>query len=53
MRSVRSSSSPRARLVTNPAQVTQGADGYSVSGGFQGWTMAERLVLDQYRRKAG
>ena len=42
-----------ARLVTNPAQVTQGADGYSVSGGFQGWTMAERLVLDEYRRKAG
>lgn len=43
-----------ARLVTNPAQVTrEAADGYEVSGGFQGWTLAEKCVLDRYRRKAG
>ena len=27
------------------------ADGYSARGGFQGWTLTERLVLDNYRRK--
>jgi len=41
-----------ARLATNPAQVeSESADSYSVRGGFQGWTLAERLVLDNYRRK--
>lgn len=43
-----------ARLVTNPAQVTsEEADGYRTSGSFQGFTIAERAVLDRYRRKAG
>ena len=42
-----------ARLVPNPAQLTsEDADGYSARGGFQGWTLTERLVLDNYRRKA-
>ena len=41
-----------ARLVPNPAQLTsEDADGYSARGGFQGWTLTERLVLDNYRRK--
>jgi len=41
-----------ARLAVNPAQLTsEDADGYSARGGFSGWTLAERLVLDNYRRK--
>ncbi len=41
-----------ARLATNPAQVeSESTDSYSVRGGFHGWTLAERLVLDNYRRK--
>lgn len=42
-----------ARLATNPAQLAvEEADGYSARGGFQGWTVAERLVLNRYRRLA-
>lgn len=43
-----------ARLVVNPAQVqSEEADGYRTSGSFQGFTIAERAVLDRYRRRAG
>jgi hypothetical protein len=42
-----------ARLLPNLAQVEyESTDGYAVRGGFAGWTLAERLVLDRYRRKA-
>lgn len=40
-----------ARLMSNPAQVeSESADGWSASGGFKGWTIAEMKVLNQYRR---
>ena len=42
-----------ARLLPNLAQVEyESTDGYAVRGGFAGWTLSERLVLDRYRRKA-
>jgi hypothetical protein len=41
-----------ARLVTNPAQVeSEGADGYSVRGGFHAWSLPELGVLHRYRRR--
>lgn len=43
-----------ARLVVNPAQVaSEEADGYRTQGAFGGWTLAERMLLDRYRLKAG
>jgi hypothetical protein len=42
-----------ARLVVNPAQLDrESADGYSVSGSFHGFTLAELFVLNQYRKRA-
>lgn len=46
-----------ARLVAHPDQLpmTQGMGAVSVEfprGGFQGWTLVERMVLDRYRAKA-
>jgi hypothetical protein len=45
-----------ARLAANGAQLavddTAGPFTHSIRGGFQGWTLAERIVLDRYRVKA-
>lgn len=45
-----------ARLAANAPQllstVTVGHRTRTYSSSFQGWTLAERLVLDRYRRKA-
>jgi hypothetical protein len=45
-----------ARLASNTAQVSQnqtmGDFGRDVRSSFQGWTVAEQMVLDRYRVKA-
>lgn len=40
------------RLCANPAQLDYESDGtYQARGGFSGWTVSERLVLDRFRRR--
>lgn len=42
-----------ARLVSNPAQFKrEEVDGYAVTGGFDGFTLAEQMILNRYRRRA-
>ena len=45
-----------ARLAANPAQLptdnTTGPFTQSIRGAFQGWTVAEQLVLNRYRVRA-
>lgn len=41
-----------ARLVSNPQQVPYDVGGVSLRGGFNGFTLTERLVLNRYRKKA-
>jgi len=41
-----------ARLAANPEQLAMDAGSESIRGGFHGWTLAERAVLDRYRVKA-
>lgn len=41
-----------ARTMSNPAQVPNTVGTVTVNGGFVGWTMAERYVLDSYRVRA-
>ena len=41
-----------ARLLTNPSQVPYDVGSVSYRGGFNGWTLTERLVLNRYRIKA-
>jgi hypothetical protein len=45
-----------ARMVSNPGQlpidVTAGQFTQSVRGAFQGWTLAELVVLNRYRKRA-
>lgn len=42
-----------ARLLSNPAQYRrEEIDGYSVAGGFDGFTLPETLILNRYRRRA-
>ena len=41
-----------ARLVANPEQLSTTVGTASVRGAFNGWTLAERLTLNRYRKKA-
>lgn len=41
-----------ARLVANPEQLSTTIGTVSVRGGFSGWTLTERLVLNRYRKQA-
>ena len=41
-----------ARLVANPEQVDSQVGTASIRGGFKGWTLAERAVLNEYRQVA-
>ncbi|MGY4709063.1 hypothetical protein ACXDF8_05770 [Mycolicibacterium sp. CBM1] len=41
-----------ARLVANPEQISTTIGTVSVRGGFSGWTLTERLVLNRYRKQA-
>ncbi len=41
-----------ARLVANPEQLSTVVGTVSVRGGFSGWTLTERLVLNRYRKQA-
>jgi hypothetical protein len=45
-----------ARLTANPAQIpvdnTTGPFSQSIRGAFQGWTLAEQIVLNRYRVRA-
>ena len=45
-----------ARLAANPAQLatdhTAGPFSRSIRGGFDGWTLAEQIVLNRYRVRA-
>lgn len=41
-----------ARLVANPEQLSSTVGTVSIRGGFSGWTLTERLVLNRYRIKA-
>lgn len=41
-----------ARLLSNPAQVRGSVGGVQQLDGFNGWSLAERFVLDRYRKKA-
>ena len=41
-----------ARLVANPEQIPTTVGTLSVRGGFSGWTLAERLTLNRYRKQA-
>lgn len=41
-----------ARLVANPEQLSTVVGTVSIRGGFNGWTLAERLVLNRYRKQA-
>lgn len=41
-----------ARLVANPEQLSTVVGTVSVRGGFSGWSLAERLVLNRYRKQA-
>lgn len=41
-----------ARLVANPEQLGTTVGTLSVRGSFNGWTLAERLTLNRYRKKA-
>jgi len=41
-----------ARLVSNPEQLSTTVGTISVRGSFSGWTLAERLTLNRYRKQA-
>lgn len=41
-----------ARLVANPEQLSTIVGTVSIRGGFNGWTLTERLVLNRYRKQA-
>ena len=41
-----------ARLTANPEQIPTTVGTLSVRGGFSGWTLAERLTLNRYRKQA-
>ncbi|WP_235733812.1 hypothetical protein [Mycolicibacterium austroafricanum] len=46
-----------ARMVTHPEQIartdTAGPFTRQIAGGFTGWTLAETMVLNRYRKRAG
>lgn len=41
-----------ARLAANPEQLYTQVGGVITGAGFQGWTLAEQIVLNQYRKVA-
>lgn len=41
-----------ARLVANPEQAGSTVGSVTIRNGFNGWTLAERLVLNRYRKQA-
>ena len=41
-----------ARLVANPEQIHYSAGAQRLSGGFKGWSLAEQIVLNRYRRRS-
>lgn len=41
-----------ARLASNPQQLPNDVGTVSMRGGFQGFSLTERLVLNRYRKKA-
>lgn len=41
-----------ARLVSNPEQIDTQVGTVSVRGGFRGWSLVERMVLDDFRGTA-
>lgn len=41
-----------ARLVSNPEQLPHDVGGVSIRGGFNGFNLAERIVLNRYRKMA-
>ena len=41
-----------ARLAANPEQLYTQVGGVVTGAGFQGWTLAEQIVLNQYRKVA-
>lgn len=41
-----------ARLAANPEQLYTQVGGVVAGAGFQGWTLAEQIVLNQYRKVA-
>lgn len=41
-----------ARLVANPQQIANDVGGVSMRGGFSGFNLAERMVLNRYRKLA-
>lgn len=41
-----------ARLVANPEQLASDFGSVSVRGGWQGWNLAEQIVLNRYRVRA-
>lgn len=41
-----------ARLVANPEQIASEFGSVSMRGGWQGWNLAEQIVLNRYRVRA-
>ncbi|PND58129.1 hypothetical protein CRM90_09080 [Mycobacterium sp. ENV421] len=41
-----------ARLVANPEQLSSDIGAVSLRGGWQGWNLAEQIVLNRYRVRA-
>jgi hypothetical protein len=41
-----------ARLVANPEQLASDVGSVSMRGGWQGWNLAEQIVLNRYRVRA-
>lgn len=41
-----------ARLVANPEQLASDIGSVSMRGGWQGWNLAEQIVLNRYRVRA-
>ena len=41
-----------ARLVANPEQIQTAVGSVQVRGGWQGWNLAEQIVLNRYRVRA-
>lgn len=41
-----------ARLVANPEQIGSEFGSVSIRGGWQGWNLAEQIVLNRYRVRA-
>ena len=42
--------SATARMMANPQQIAYDVGGVSMRGGFQGFNLAERIVLNRFRK---